>query len=66
MSKTTKEYLGDSVYAEMESGMIRLTTENGFGASNEIFLETYVFHNLKRYADAHAVKFRIDENEPTS
>jgi hypothetical protein len=42
----TKVYLGDSVYAELESGMIKLTTENGFGASNIIYLEPEVFDAL--------------------
>jgi len=34
---TKKVYLGDSVYAELEDGMIKLTTENGYGPSNTIF-----------------------------
>lgn len=37
-----KEYLGDSVYVEVEDGMVKLTTENGFGASNTIYLEQNV------------------------
>lgn len=41
-----KCYLGDSVYAEKVDGMIRLTTENGFGPSNEIFLEDFVLSAL--------------------
>lgn len=41
-----KVYLGDSVYAEEARGMIRLTTDNGFGPSNEIFLEPEVFEEL--------------------
>jgi hypothetical protein len=44
-----KEYLGDSVYVEIENGMIKLTTENGFGPSNEIFLEPEVFAALVRF-----------------
>lgn len=46
MSKT---YLGDSVYVEVVGGMLRLTTENGMGASNEIFLEPEVFAALAKY-----------------
>ena len=44
-----KQYLGDSVYAEVQNGMIRLTTDNDAGASNEIWLEPEVFNALKRY-----------------
>lgn len=44
-----KEYLGDSVYADYENGMIKLTTENGNGASNTIFLELEVYYELGRY-----------------
>ena len=29
-----KQYIGDSVYADIENGMIKLTTENGFEALN--------------------------------
>lgn len=41
-----KTYLGDSVYAEMDNGMIKLTTENGFGPNNTIYLEPEVYQNL--------------------
>lgn len=41
-----KEYLGDSVYIEDHGFQIRLTTENGFGPSNEIFLEDSVVYAL--------------------
>lgn len=44
-----KRYLGDSVYVEIEGGMLKLTTENGLGASNTIFMEPEVFHELQRY-----------------
>lgn len=44
-----KEYLGDSVYAEIENGMVKLTTENGLGASNTIFLEPQVLDALFSY-----------------
>ena len=44
-----KTYLGDSVYAAIEDGMIRLTTENGEGPSNIIFLEPEVFKELLRW-----------------
>lgn len=44
-----KEYIGDSVYVEVEYGMLKLTTENGFGPSNTIFLEPNVMDNLIQY-----------------
>jgi hypothetical protein len=43
------EYLGDSVYVEVENGMLKLTTNNGMGASNTIFLELEVYQALVRY-----------------
>ena len=44
-----KRYLGDSVYAAFDGYQIRLTTENGFGPSNEIFIEPEVLKALNRY-----------------
>lgn len=41
-----KAYLGDSVYARNENGMLALTTENGYGPSNEIFLEPEVIEAM--------------------
>ena len=41
-----KQYLGDSVYADFNGHQIVLTTENGLGASNTIYLEPEVYHNL--------------------
>lgn len=46
----TKAYLGDSVYVEIENGMFKLTTENGFGPSNTIYLEPEVLQALNAYA----------------
>ena len=50
----TKQYLGDSVYASFDSGMLELTTENGLPGdpSNSIFIEPEVFNALVRYAKA--------------
>jgi hypothetical protein len=59
MTNTTKDYLGDSVYVDIENGMIALTTENGFGASNTIYLEPEVFAALNRYA--HRIGFCGDK-----
>jgi hypothetical protein len=46
----TKEYIGDSVYADVENGMLKLTTEQGDDvASNTIYLELAVWENLLGY-----------------
>jgi hypothetical protein len=48
-----KTYLGDSVYADFLDGfMICLTTENGLGPSNTIYLEPEVMLALIRYAES--------------
>ncbi len=47
-----KTYIGDSVYAEFENGMIKLTTNNGVGDSNTILLEQEVFNALINFANA--------------
>jgi len=44
-----KVYLGDSVYAQIEHGMIKLTTEDGVSVSNTIYLELEVFDALCAY-----------------
>lgn len=45
-----KEYLGDSVYVEInEFNQIVLTTENGYGPTNTIILEPEVFRALVEY-----------------
>jgi hypothetical protein len=46
-----KEYLGDSVYVEIVNGMFMLTTDNGEGPSNIIYLEPAVLANLVKYAE---------------
>jgi hypothetical protein len=42
------EYIGDSVYVEEDSGMIKLTTNNGYpdDPRNIIYLEENVFYAL--------------------
>ena len=44
-----KQYLGDSVYVELENGMLKLTTENGAGANNTIFMEPQVYEALELF-----------------
>jgi hypothetical protein len=47
-----KRYLGDSVYVEVERGMLKLTTDNGLGPSNTIYLEPEVYDALVAYVAA--------------
>lgn len=42
-----KEYLGDSVYIQWDGYIFKLTTENGFEASNTIALEPEVVKALE-------------------
>jgi hypothetical protein len=44
-----KVYLGDSVYVEIENGRVKLTTENGYGPSNTIYLESEVADAFGKY-----------------
>ena len=45
----SKRYIGDAVYADVEGGMIVLTTEDGIAATNTIYLEMEVWHALVRF-----------------
>lgn len=47
-----KVYLGDGVYVEVESGMIKLTTENGIEDTNTIYLEPEVLTKFLQYIDS--------------
>jgi hypothetical protein len=60
MHSPTKQYLGDSVYVELERGMLKLTTENGLGPNNTIYLEPEVYTALTRYVDRTALSLRSD------
>lgn len=44
-----KIYLGDSVYAQNDGFGIILTTENGMGPTNKIYLEPSVYQALIDY-----------------
>lgn len=46
-----KVYLGDSVYAEYDGYHVVLTTENGFGPTNTIYLEEGVLEALNAYVE---------------
>jgi hypothetical protein len=50
MRKTlNKEYIGDSVYAEIEDGMLKLTVSNDEEDSETIYLNSDVCNNLLEY-----------------
>ena len=46
-----KVYLGDAVYAEFDGHGIKLTTEDGYRATNTIVLEPEVYDALVKYVD---------------
>jgi len=48
--KCAKVYLGDSVYVEVDRGIFKLTTENGYGAEDTIYLEVPVYKSFVEYA----------------
>lgn len=45
----TKDYLGDSVYADFDGYAIVLTTDNGYGPSNTIVMDPQTIAALERY-----------------
>ena len=47
-----KTYLGDSVYVDFPGYGITLTTENGYGPTNTIFLEPEVIVSLEEFLAA--------------
>jgi hypothetical protein len=46
-----KEYLGDSVYAEMDVDRVVLTVENGYGPTETIILEPETYAELVAYIE---------------
>jgi hypothetical protein len=59
-----KRYLGDGVYAGVERGMIKLTTEAPAGYANTIYLEPEVMQALQQYyEDALEAVRRATETE---
>ena len=46
-----KRYLGNSVYAEIELGQVKLTTDNGMGPSNTIYMEPEICEGLAKYVE---------------
>jgi hypothetical protein len=47
----SKEYLGDGLYANIESGALKLTAENGIQATDTVYLEPEVYAALLRYVE---------------
>lgn len=60
MKLRDKVYLGDSVYAQYDGYHILLTTENGLGASNEIFIEPNVLKALLNYNEIITEKYKVE------
>lgn len=58
-----KQYLGDSVYIDFDGFGLTLTTENGFGPSNTIYLEPEVWVAMKEYVDRLKAKEPPDSEE---
>jgi hypothetical protein len=52
-----REYLGDGVFADVERGMVKLTTEDGIEATNTIYLEPEVMAALQRWYTATRKKY---------
>jgi len=51
MARFEKLHLGDGVYVDIEAGMVKLTTENGYEATNTIYLELPVYEALVKYVE---------------
>jgi formylmethanofuran dehydrogenase subunit D len=45
----SKDYMGDGVYVEVQHGSLVITTEDGTGAQNTIYVEDQVWAALVRY-----------------
>lgn len=62
-----KTYLGDSVYAEFENSMVKLTTENGGQStepSNIIYLEAFVFVALNEWMKQTTLRLSDESIDP--
>lgn len=58
---SNKRYLGDSVYASQDGSTLVLTTENGYGPSNTIYLEVEVLSALFDYLQLKVERKEIEE-----
>jgi hypothetical protein len=59
-----KRYLGDSVYVELTNGMAKLTTENGYGPSNTIYMEIEVINALNQWIIDISRDAKAEEEQP--
>jgi len=61
-----KIYLGDAVYADFDDDYLVLTTENGYEATNTIYLEPEVWRALKEYmvASEKIPEVRLEDISP--
>lgn len=59
-----KEYLGDSVYATFDGLHVVLTTENGMGPTNQIYLEPSVVEHLCEFFTRIRKKPNPESQEP--
>lgn len=63
MPKELYEYLGDSVYADFDGYHVVLTTNNGFGPSNAIYLEPSVIKKLTEYVESIPERIKAVKDE---
>ena len=68
MSKSSRLYLGDSVYADYMDCHVVLTTESSAYPfpSNTIYLDRNVAHHLKKYIDNVFKENENDQPHPTA
>lgn len=61
---STKSYLGDSVYVAFDGYALELTTENGLGPTNRIYLEPEVWAALEAYVRRLKAATEAEESSP--
>ena len=61
MEMPAKRYLGDSVYIEVENGMLKLTTNNGACDVATIYLEVEVYEGLVTFYEEAARVARYEQ-----
>jgi hypothetical protein len=52
----TKAYLGDGLYAEIERNMLKLTAEDGYNATETVYLERSVWKMLTHYMERYGAQ----------
>lgn len=61
MKPAEKLYIGDGVYAADDGYHIVLTTENGLGIQNTVYLDSSVLQSLMNYIElARGVKITVE------